>query len=367
MRVLQFSHFNTVNVPYHYSKMYKKMGHESRLLTLYKHRGNIPEDICLNKKVYNPWWLKKIRQRKEQKNTTNIRNNKQLLELKHSNIIESALLTGRDWLRKFETNKIIKKYGLFDYDLYHLHGGVGFYRNSAWVKELASRGKIIICNYHGPDIRVRGIIKDIDKISKLNITNEYDLLEFHPNLHYIPMPYDFSDIPSKKETANANKTLTVIHTPSNPSAKGTHIIKKVLKEVSKKRKIHIKILTGKSHKTIIEEKLKSDIAIEQIGNYGGTGYGVNSLETLAMGIPTITEFTPEYKTFLKKHPFVLADKNSLEKKLIELIDNQELREQISIQGKEWVFATHDYASVWKRLREIMKKEIPHVAEELFGL
>jgi hypothetical protein len=55
MRSLHFSYFNTVNVPLTFCRVYQTMGHGGRLLTLYKHRGNIPEDICLNKKPFNPW------------------------------------------------------------------------------------------------------------------------------------------------------------------------------------------------------------------------------------------------------------------------------------------------------------------------
>ena len=72
---------------------------------------------------------------------------------------------------------------------------------------------------------------------------------------------------------------------------------------------------------------------------------MNSLETLALGIPTITEMTPDYVEWLPDNPFVLATQETLLDRLLELIDNPGLREQLSAHGRTWVARHHSYESV----------------------
>jgi glycosyltransferase involved in cell wall biosynthesis len=348
MRILHVSHFNTVNVPFTYCQMYRHMGHEARLLTLYKHRGSIPEDICLRKPVRNPSWLSAARARATEDREETIRTYagpRPWLMPRPGPAIR-ALLGVRDWLRSLEFRRVSGTLDLDNWDLYHFHGGMDWFRDSRWVRRLAAAGKPIICNYHGPDIRARGVIRDVDRASLLNITNEHDLLALHPDLQYIAIPYDCSHLPRSTPPAD---TLRIIHTPSVPRWKGTHLIEPVLRRLASERRIEVVILTGVSRQRVLEEKMRSHIAIEQIGNLGGTGYGVNSLETLAMGLPTVTEFTPEYEAFLPEHPFVLANQETLHDVLLKLIDNQEYRRAMGAAGRPWVEATHGYEAVWRTL------------------
>jgi glycosyltransferase involved in cell wall biosynthesis len=284
-------------------------------------------------------------------------------EFKSNTIVEEAYLKIRDQLRTIEFNRLAETYKLFDFDIYHFHGGIDFFRDSRWVKKLSAMGKPIICHYHGPDIRSRGIIRDIDRLSSLNLTNEFDLLSLRPGLRYLPIPFDCSHLPDATEKG---ERLRIIHTPSNPEAKGTHLIEPVMKRVMQERNVECVVLTGCSHQRILEEKSRSHIAIEQIGNFGGTGYGVNSLETLAMNMPTLTEFTPEYARFVTDHPFVLVNKDTIYDALIRLIDNKEYRENIGGLGRAWVVNNHSYASVWKTMLEYMETVIPTTAKRLRG-
>ena len=79
------------------------------------------------------------------------------------------------------------------------------------------------------------------------------------------------------------------------------------------------------------------------------------LETLAMGIPTITNMTKEYSDWLPENPFVVANTaDELYKKLIELIDSKSLRDEFGEKGKAWVNKFHGYESVNSRLKELYK-------------
>jgi len=364
VKSLHFSFFNTVNVPLTFCKVYEAMGHGARLLTVYKHRGAIPEDICLNKKLFDPWWLHQLRGKREKTAEKLIAKEAErgaLHEYKPATVLESVYVALRDNWRALEFGGLAKRYDLFGFDIYHFHGGIDFFRDSRWARKLAVMGKPIVCHYHGPDMRTRGIVRAVDDVSGLNLTSEFDLLGLHPRLKYLAIPFDCSNLPSK---TSLGKRIRIIHTPSNPAAKGTHLIEPVLARLAAERGIEYAIVTGASRQRVIEEKMRSHIAIEQIGNFGGTGYGVNSLETLAMGMPTVTEFTPEYAAFLTGHPFVLADRRSLFEVLVKLIDDEEYRTTVGSKGRRWVEEHHSFSAVWQTMLEYMDKELPEVAKRL---
>jgi glycosyltransferase involved in cell wall biosynthesis len=368
MKCLHFSYYNTVNVPLTFCKVYEAMGHSGRLLTLYKHRGNIPEDICLNKKPFNPWWLKRIRERREKRAELSVvqaARQGMLWEFGPKNIVEQVYFSVRDRVRAIEFSRLVKRYGLYDFDIYHFHSGMDFFRDCRWVRKLSAMGKPIVCHYHGPDIRSRGVIREIHEASGLNMTSEFDLLALYPGLRYLPIPFDCSHIKAAPGPGpKPGEKLRIIHTPSNRAAKGTHLIEPVLAQIARQRNIEYLILSGVSHQRVIEEKMQSHIAIEQVGNFGGTGYGVNSLETLAMNIPTITEFTPDYAAFLTDHPFVLVTKDTLYDQLLRLIDDEEYRKSVGARGRAWVERNHSYAGVWEAMLGFMDETMPEVARGL---
>jgi len=65
--------------------------------------------------------------------------------------------------------------------------------------------------------------------------------------------------------------------------------------------------------------------------------------------------TEEYQSFLKENPFVVANNaKELKEKLIELIDNKNLREEIGKKSIEWLKKYHSYENVNKRLLELYK-------------
>ncbi len=111
-------------------------------------------------------------------------------------------------------------------------------------------------------------------------------------------------------------------------------------------------------KKLLEIKSECDISIDQVGGtMGGTGYGKAGLETLAMGIPTITNMTNDYVDWLPENPFVVANNfEELYKSLIELIDNESYRIEKGKKGSEWVNKYHGYESVNKNLMKLYREK-----------
>jgi hypothetical protein len=130
----------------------------------------------------------------------------------------------------------------------------------------------------------------------------------------------------------------------------------VIDKIKKEKKINFQLLENIPRPELIKIKAKADISIDQVGGtMGGTGYGKAGLETLAIGIPTITNMTLDYASWLPENPFTVANNyNELYTKLNFLIENPEQRMEAGNKGISWVNKYHGYEEVNKHLYELYK-------------
>jgi glycosyltransferase involved in cell wall biosynthesis len=335
-------------MPIDFVKMHREFGAESNLITLYSNSVNFDEDICLNFKLPSGKNAKKWRDVKIEKNSPAI--------LKYNspkNILEKMYFNLRDEKNKGKIKEAVNKHKLFDYDVYHFDGGMDLFRDLRFAKELKKRNKKIVCCYYGSDLRTRGIFKELDEISDLNLTVEFDHLALHPKINYIYFPFDEKNF---KISEKNNQKIKIIHSPTNREYKGTDKILKVISEVENSRNIEFILLENIEREKVLKIKSECDIAIDQVGGeFGGTGYGKNSIENLSMGVPTVTEFSGDYLNFIKENPFIHSDINSLKENLVKLIDNKSLRSELSVKGRKWVEDYHSYSSVNKMLMSYYEK------------
>ena len=83
---------------------------------------------------------------------------------------------------------------------------------------------------------------------------------------------------------------------------------------------------------------------------------MNSVESLSMGICTLTTMNETYQNFIPDHPFVNVDETNLENKLLFLINNPEQIKIHGDKGKEWVVQKHHYTNVGGKLYEYYQKD-----------
>ncbi|MBK6879069.1 MAG: glycosyltransferase family 1 protein [Ignavibacteria bacterium] len=325
-------------MPLDFVKMHRSSGIDSRLVTMYRNTLNFEEDVCLGLRLPTGSIARKWRDSKVETLSTNTRKIST-----PKNLPEKVFFKLRDYRNSPVIESAINQYGLYDFDIYHFDGGMDFYRDIRFAKELKRRGKKIVCCYYGSDLRTRGIFPELDKISDLNLTVEFDHLNLHQNINYIFFPFDTESYEIKPKR---NSSIKIIHSPTNRKFKGTDRILKVIAEVEKLRKIEFILLENMDRHEVLKIKSSCDLAIDQVGGeMGGSGYGRNSIENLSMGVPTFTEFDPEYLFFLKDHPFINSTIDTLKENLIKVIDNDELRKDLSLKGRKWVEEHHSYRAV----------------------
>ena len=357
LKILHIAVENFAGVPLSFVKMHRAMGDKSLLVTFYKTKQEFPEELSLDFKIPRNFFANLWRQIKITKNVLSIEKKEKAYPLyfEPKNFLESLFFDIRESIRRKKIYEFIEKHHLNEFDIIHYDGGMDFFRDSHIAKQWKIDGKKIVCCYFGSDLRSRGLMRELDKISDLNLTSEFDHLEMHPDIHYIFYPYEGDDLPER--IPNESNKVRIVHSPTNRKFKGTDLILKVIKEIKKDRDIEFFLLENLPRHEVLKIKATCDICIDQVGGkYGGTGYGKSGLESLAMGIPTVTNMTDAYQKFLKENPFVVANnEKELKDKLIELIDNKNLREEIGKLSIDWVKKYHSYKSVNDQLLNLYKQ------------
>ena len=115
--------------------------------------------------------------------------------------------------------------------------------------------------------------------------------------------------------------------------------------------VEFKLIENMSHHEVIKIKKTCDILIDQIGDSGGWGYGMNSVESMKLGLCCMSEMNAACNKFFEDHPFVNINKYNLESRLRKLIDNPLLIDQHKQKSIDWVKKKHSVESVGKHLYE----------------
>jgi len=353
MKILHIAPFNVANVPMTFVLTERQLGHESRLITFAKNPQGFPEDICLNLPFVTfkgSTYFKGLIGGRSRIQITNIKPKlTNFPPIWKPNKPEKILMKVREAIWKPIIRTAYQQYQLDRFDVVQLDGGVGFFRDGSDIIRLRRQGKKIICCYAGSDLRVRGVIPQIDAISDLNVTVEYDHLKLHPNIHHIFFPFDASKF--KPLLYRDENIIRIGHAPTNRAAKGSDVIIPAVKELEQNYPVKLILIENLPYQEALKRKAECHIFIDQIGDLG---YGINSLEALAMGIPTCSCLAPGFDEQYPDHPFIVIDGQNLKSRLISLIQNKQLRIKKGREGQGWVKKYHDPIRVVEKIHELTK-------------
>lgn len=343
MKILYISPENTVGTLNLWKQAHEERGNECLFVTLYPARGDYDPGICLDLPLVaaKKWYMES--RHKYYKAARGGKGDYQDREgfpptWDSNNFVEKTYFQFRDWLWHFKIEPAIEKNHLMDFDIVHLEWGLEFYRDGRFAKKLSEEGIPIVCHYHGQDLRTRGVIPSIDKLSSLNLTSELDLLQKHPDIHYLFLPFDTN---RNQPVERLNDPIRMCHAPTNRYYKGSETIIPVCEQIAEEEGVEFVLIENVSNEEALVLKRSSDILIDQVHNRGGWGYGMNSVEALSMGLCCVTELLPEYVDFIVDHPFVNVTGESLYKTLKELVNDKAQIRHYQEKGRDWVVNTHD--------------------------
>ncbi len=352
MKILHISPQNYTGTIDLFVRGHNELGHESRLVTFYRAANLYEEDICLNLPFVGSMdWLMKF---------------KKLVKAGSLNVpftgtterifwsprpVERLMLKLRDMRWTPIINMAAEEYGLWDFDIYHLEGGMSFYRDGRDVIALKKADKKIVSYYHGLDLRMRGAIRPVWEATDLNLTCEFDLYQRYPEIEYLFLPFDQNAMPHAEPLS---EKVRICHAPRIRSVKGTEEIISAVEDLSKEIPVELVLIENMTNAEALRMKATCHIAIDQVAS-GDMGYGVNSLESLSMGIATVTNLSGAYQDFIPDHPFFLTTQDTLKRDLRELTLDRELRKKHALAGPPWIRARHHWLSVAKEIHRIYRE------------
>jgi len=354
LKILYISPENTVGILSYWKKAHELNGNHCRFVTFYRTAAGYEEDILLNLPFIasRPWYIGfrrwMIRSTEGRESYTNLEGYPPVW---NPPVWQKTLWQIREMLWRPKINRTIREYDLEDFDVYHFEWGLDFYRNAEFARKMKDRGKKIICHFHGQDLRNRGVIPEMDAISDLNLTNELDLTYMHPNLNYLFLPYDVRAFDVKQSIGNP---ITICHATTNRVIKGSDLIIKTCQDLEKSHGIKFILVENQTHEKVIEFKRQSDIFIDHVGELTW-GYGMNSLESLSMGVASATYLNDTYEKFIPDHPFINIRPDNIKDVLVLYIEHPELILLKGKEGREWVDKYHDYRNVIQRLYQYYRQ------------
>ncbi|NNE43422.1 MAG: glycosyltransferase [Gemmatimonadetes bacterium] len=352
MRILHLCDQNWVGMANAFVEAHRRHGHESRLVTLVECVNEYEEDICLHLPLLQGtsfhMTLKKMMSGLHGNRPKFTQRPDGVPEWSPRSGLEAAFFRFREnvlWKSRIE--RTIREHGLDDYDVYHLESGVEFYRDGRFLKNVKARGARVVCYYLGTDLRDRGVIPAVRDLSDWNLTCEWDHLAMDPDLEYFFIPFDAARYEYREP---ATDRLRICHAPRNRHVKGTEILEAAVEEVRRDFDVELDLIEGVTHAEAIGRKRNANLLVDQVGaNTSATGYGMNSLEALAMGIPSMTTMTEDYRRFLEPHPFVVIDPSRLAEQLRDLAKDPSALVARAREGREWVERVHGADAIVEKI------------------
>ncbi|MFN4989502.1 MAG: glycosyltransferase [Ignavibacteria bacterium] len=352
--ILHIAPENFAGVPIDFKRMHEHFGNSSRLITFHDNPLGFEEDICCHFAI------------PRSKAATFYRMHHSLIRKgtdkgddlfwRPKSIVERLYFSLQTQSRISMVKSLIQQYDLDAFDIIHYDGGLDFTRDSRFAKRWKSMNKPIVTCYYGSDLRARGIIKEIDDISDLKITSEFDHLSLKSDLEFVFYPYNPDELPQSNPNKDFSR-IRIVHSPTNRIYKGTELIVSVIEKLQRTYDFEFLLLENMSRSEVLAVKSQCTISIDQVGgSYGGTGYGKAGIESLAMGIPTITNMTEDYASWLPENPFVIANNaKELELQLVRLIESPDNCKTIGEHGRKWVDTYHSYKRVNEHLESLYHK------------
>ena len=354
MKILYIMVENTANTLPMFVKGHQEKGNEARFLTLFKASGGFQEDICLNLPLLpDKSWFRSGKNKF-------FSLEEQYAEAPgypptwNAGLAQKTFFLIRDLIWMPIIKRAIGKYQLDSYDVYHIEGGHGLLRMFSWpLKSWHDQGRGMVINYHGADMRTRGVFPWIDDLGDVHTTSELDLMERHPKMKYVFLPFNVMAFKTRPEL---NTPLRLCHATRDRYWKGSDQIIEACNRLVKTHGVQFDLIENQPYLETIKRKGLADIYIDQVSNLGGWGYGMNSVEALSMGLACATNLVPEYEAFIPDHPFINVSKDNLYQDLKALVENPQKVAAHQKRGREWVEKTHDISAVMDQVYALYQEQ-----------
>ena len=262
------------------------------------------------------------------------------------------------------------------YEIIHSHFAI-MLSGSGWELPLLQRmGRKIVIHYRGCEIRDRA--KNMVLYPEMNICQQcdYNATVCQENKPRVTLAQQYGDaflvttpdmrdfVPAAEhvqffapdvdvlESATScaqrlrRETCKIVHVTNHPGIEGTAQIQSAIQRLKDQGyKIHFVFLSGVTHERVLQEYRDADLAIGKMK----MGYYANAqIESMVLGVPTITYVRPEFITDeLRNSGFIFSHINDLEQTLVYYLSHPEALEQKRKIARSSILRLHDNERIGK--------------------
>jgi glycosyltransferase involved in cell wall biosynthesis len=177
--------------------------------------------------------------------------------------------------------------------------------------------------------------------------------DFAPEAEHLPF-FVPPSLPPRKETRSAaGLPFKIVHATNHPGIEGTARIEAAVDALRKKGfSIDFVFLKGVPHERVLAELVDADLSIGKMK----MGYYANAqVESMAMGVPTLTWIRPDLMTdALRQSGLIVCSLDELEAVLERCLRNPEELRASGLECRRSVGKLHDNDAIAKRLIELYR-------------
>jgi hypothetical protein len=241
-------------------------------------------------------------------------------------------------------------------DVVHLHDG--FWSTSRL--EHRNGEKPYVVYYHGTQFRYHSKVhlKEQRQRGALGLVSTLDLWLLASNdVEWMPVPVEIERMQGlRAEHYQPSDRIRVAHAPTNRDIKSTdEFLRAVARLRSEGFSVDPVLIEGQTWDTCLRMKANANIFFDQVK----LGYGVNALESWAMGIPVIAGAAPDTLVEMGHRfgelPFHVATPDTIYEALREMVGSADLRGEMARRGQRYVEGYHSQGVVVGKLQGVYQQ------------
>lgn len=220
-------------------------------------------------------------------------------------------------------------------------------------------GRPAVMHHHGTFYRSlhESLLYEAKRRHALTVCATLDLWLIHPDdTEWLPSLFDLDWLATFRRPPADDGVLRIAHAPTDRRVKSTAAFLRAVERLREHVPVELELIEGASWGECLTRKGGADIYFDQVM----LGYGNNSIEAMAMGIPVIAGAADatldEYQSRFGQIPFYAADEGGIYSALLALTDPAE-RELWAKRGAEHVRQWHDRRKVVDQMVDLYTRAV----------
>jgi hypothetical protein len=238
-------------------------------------------------------------------------------------------------------------------------GVVEFWGSDIRIAEIASQGNPYLAQaYQSGEFPKKGELElsfmrqevfataGYECILSCNSLDQYIKPGLFKKIHFIRQRIEVNSFEPCFPSPHNSRPL-IVHSPSNPSMKGTAAVIKAVEDLKKKNNFDFQLITGMPHRQAMEIMKRADIYLDQ---FLGGAHGIAALEAMALGKPVLCYIEPfMVNRYPQDLPIINANLDNLADVLQGILLDGKKRHNIGVEGRAYVEKYHDVQKITPQL------------------